>query len=159
MKHDDYKEGLKKTAESTEAKLVELFSERTSLAKEITRIDKEIARVKKYLIGTIQMIEGTSNVQLPPNLAKILAKRDQAGLKEKCIEVLKAAYEPLTATEVIKELQDIGYSLEYKKPLAVVSTTLKRLVESQEVRPTKKDGKTAYKWIGSENKNGEFSFD
>src|SRR5215208_4822303 len=152
MEYDDYKEGLRKTAEITEAELMKLFSKRTSLAQEIARIDKKIARIKKYLIGTIQMIEGTSKVQLPPNLAKILAKRDQAGLKEKCTEVLKAAYEPLTATEIIKELQDIGYSLEYKKPIAVISTTLKRLVGSQEIRSTKKDGKTAYKWIGSENK-------
>lgn len=146
MTDDSYKEDLKRTVESTESKLGKLLNERAVLAQEIARLDKEIARVKKYLIGTIQMIEDTSNAQLPPNLAKALVARDQAGLKEMCLEVLKAAYEPLTASEVIKELQDRGHPLIYKKPLPVISTTLKRLVDSGEAIPMKKDGKVAYEW-------------
>jgi hypothetical protein len=147
MRQDPFKEDLKKTAKSTEAKLAKLLSERASHAQEIARLDKEIARAKKYLLGTIQMIEGTSKVQLPANLAKSLAKQDQAGLKEMCLEILKAAYEALTPSEVIKELRDRGFPVdEYHKPLAVVKITLKRLVKDEQAKEEPKDGKAAYKW-------------
>ena len=147
MRQDTFKEDLKKTAKSTEAKLAKLLSERASHAQEITRLDKEIARAKKYLLGTIQMIEGTSKVQLPSNLAQILVREDQAGLKEMCCEVLKAAYDALTPSEVIKELRDRGFPVdEYKKPLAVINITLKRLVKDKEAKEEIKDGKTVYKW-------------
>lgn len=147
MGRDSYKEDLKKTAESTEAKLAKLLSERNSHAQEIARLDKEIARTKKYLLGTFQMLQGTSKVQLPANLAKTLAERDQSGLKEVCLEILKAAYEALTVAEVIKELRDRGFPVdEYKKPIAVIKITLNRLVDSGEAITTIKDGKPAYEW-------------
>ena len=37
---------------------------------------------------------------------------------------------------------------EYKQPLAVIHTTLKRLQEQGEVAPREKDGRTYYQWDG-----------
>jgi DNA-binding transcriptional MerR regulator len=148
MREDGFKQELKKTAENTEAKLAKLLSERASLSQQIARLDREIARIKKYLINTIQMIEGGSQKpKISRSLTNALAKRDQTGLKEMCLEVLKAAYGPLTVNEVIKELRERGFPVdEYKKPIAVVKITLSRLVDSREARPATKDGKAAFEW-------------
>lgn len=140
MKDDGYKEELRKTAERTEAKLSRLLNERADL-------DKEIARVKKYLINTLRMIQGTHRPQLDKRQAKILSEQAQSGLKEVCLEVLQGAYEPLTATEIVTELKERGFPIDdYRKPLAVISTTLKRLVKDQKIIEEDKEGRNAYRW-------------
>lgn len=140
MGQDDYKDELRRIAQKTEVKLVGLLSKRAEL-------DKEIARTKKFLINTLQMVEGTSNPEIAKKLAKAISEHKQSGLREMCLEVLQGAYEPLTATEIVKELTDRGFAMDikYKKPLAVISTTLKRLVD-KEIEQVKKEGKAAYRW-------------
>lgn len=139
MKKDAYLEELRKIAEKTEAKLKGLLSERAEL-------DKEIARTKKYLINTLQMIEGKSDPAIAKKLAATISKRGKAGLRDMCLEVLEGAYEPLTATDIVKELTDRGFAIDkYRKPLSVVSTTLKRLVLDKKAELVQKDGKAAYR--------------
>ena len=63
--------------------------------------------------------------------------------------------------ELLKENRDDWYSAidvrqllrgkkfpvdDYKQPLAVIHTTLKRLQEQGEIKPGERDGKTFYKW-------------
>ena len=65
--------------------------------------------------------------------------------------------------ELLKENRDGWYSAisvrrflrekefpvdDYKQPLAVIHTTLKRLQEQGEIKPGESDGKTFYKWDG-----------
>jgi hypothetical protein len=71
------------------------------------------------------------------------------GLTDACRAVLRSAKEPMTPADVRDRLAGIGVELGgYANPLAAIHTTLKRLVEAEELTITAlgPSGKLAYVW-------------
>jgi hypothetical protein len=133
MKRESHsiKEQVKQLTADAEARLAELLDMRADL-------DVEIVRLRQVLKGLHPVLEDNY---------KAGSRREKPGIKQMCFKILQTAYEPLTATEIVKELKERGFPIDdYTKPLAVVSTTLKRMVANGEALPTSKDGKAAYKW-------------
>jgi hypothetical protein len=74
------------------------------------------------------------------------------GLTEACTTVLRGARkEWMNTTEIMSGLRELGFALEkYKAPMASITTTVNRMVDSGEVvsTPRTNPGATEYKWVG-----------
>jgi hypothetical protein len=127
------KEQAKQLAANTEAELAELLGMRADL-------DKEIVRLRQVLKGLQPVLDDNY---------KAGRSNKRPSIKQMCIEILQTSYEALTATEIVNELKERRFPVVYEKPIAVVSITLKRLVDKGEATEEKKAGRAAYKLKGS----------
>jgi hypothetical protein len=131
------KEEATRLAQQAETDLMELLSQRAEL-------DEKIIRLRQFLKGLQPILGADYKSKLGQRSTKSSVE-EESGLKETCLEILQTAYEPLTATQIVNELRERGFSIDkYSNPLAVVSTTLKRLVKNKEAYKKDIDGKTAY---------------
>lgn len=91
---------------------------------ENVRKQEELAGLSAQLRQTIAALERTCGIQ-PTNTL---------GITDAVVDVLRLSPDrPLEPPEVKRALQEIGYDLsKYRNPLAVIHTTLKRLIESEE---------------------------
>ena len=126
-----------KALEDAQAELVELTNQRAD-------IDRRIARLKAF-IAAARNVNPASFTEAVQNWLNDFVV--PASLKDACVQVLHAAYKALTSSEVVYELRELGFDIDsYSNPVAVVTTTLKRLVESSEaLEEDRPDGKKAYK--------------
>lgn len=130
MKEDSIIQAYK----DAKAKLAGLITEREELDRQIARLKQYIVSVEPF-VAEQRDIERVTNRLYPPD----------AGLKAMCLEALTAAYVPLTPAEIVARFKEMQFDIDkYSNPLAVVTTTLKRLVESGEAEEVEKDGKKAY---------------
>jgi hypothetical protein len=129
MTNDTYEHGF----EAAKAELIELSNQRAA-------IDRRISRLKLYLSAA----EGVMDKPAGSIQTAFAAE----GLKENCLDILRAAYKSLTPAEVVYELREYGVDIDrYSNPVAVVTTTLKRLLDSGEVVEEEllPSGKKAYR--------------
>jgi hypothetical protein len=121
-----------KAYEDAKAELIELTNQRGQL-------DRRIARLKQLVAGMEAVIKDKGEQFI---LRALVAE----GLQENCLDVLQAAYKKLAPAEVVYELRERGVDVDkYANPTAVVTTSLKRLVESGKVEEEKDaDGKIRY---------------
>lgn len=128
MKKELYKQALK-----------EERKELADLLERQAELEILIARKRKDIASLAQLANDNDSVNF------ILK---DVGLTDACREVLKAATEPLTPSEVAVQLELMGYDTSgYKNLLASLYTTLKRMTISLEAEETEKDGKKAFGFI------------
>ena len=70
----------------------------------------------------------------------------ESSLTDDIYRIISNAEQPLTTSEVRKELNELGGSLaEHRNPLASINAILNRLEESGRVKETVKDGRKAWR--------------
>ena len=124
MANDDYQRALAAATKEYEA-----------LAAERTRIDQRLTELA-HSIGTLTRLCGYT-----PTVSW--------GFADACRAVLRSSRVPMTPAEGRDRLSGIGFDLEaYANPLAAIHTTLKRLVEAEELKIAviAPAGKLAYVW-------------
>jgi hypothetical protein len=95
-----------------------------------------------------------STKQMIVSLRAILGRRTEVevglGMKEACLQVIRASIKPLTLGQVGKELEKIGFGLStYSNPMSAIKNTLTRMVGKElEVNTVK--GKKLYELSGEE---------
>lgn len=108
-------------------------------------LEVKIARTKRKVALLSQLCEETDELAPIPDL-------DLGGLSEACKTVLRASRIGwMNITEVMKALGELGFPLDrYKAPMASISTTVNRMVESGDVVQNREstEGATEYKWLG-----------
>jgi len=130
-----------KIYEATRTKIAELENERAEL-------DREIARRRQFLLNLGRMLgkEG-------PSPSK--GKYQGAGMKAACALVLKAAYEPLTPTDVHERLKEAQFAFAKRaNPVSIVGITLRRMAQAGEVINHGSERRPSYVWkwpAGTEN--------
>ena len=132
MKADDYR----KTLNGIRAELEEFYGRE--------------AELEQNLIEVREHIEGL--VDASKSLARIVGEEQEEafiGITEATRKILRAGRHRVWAPKTVRtRLRKKEFPLEkYKNPLAVVHTTLRRLEKQGEIRTTKKNGKTFYRWV------------
>jgi len=125
--------------------LKEAKDELSQLLASKEQIEIEIARQKRKVAALAELCgEG--------DFSEMSVDLDLGGLSEACATVLRGSREiSLTAAQIMSELRELGFDLEkYKAPLASITTTVNRMVESGEVIVLKGAavGSKEYKWAG-----------
>jgi hypothetical protein len=146
IEKDKYKKALEEAQRDLQmmrSKRANLLDERETIDDHLQDTDKEI----KQLQETIESLARLCNIELPRGLlAQRLLLDPRFGLTDAVRQLLKKASSALTAIEVRDALVAGGFDAsEYSNLLASVHTTLKRLVQSGELLPVDKDGKSAHK--------------
>jgi hypothetical protein len=106
---------------------------------DLKRLQAQQSDIDKKIASTKQMI-----VSLRTLLGKRAEVEAGLGLKEACLQVLRASSNPLQLGQVGRELERIGYSLRgYSNPMSAIRNTLSRMVGKEiEVHAVK--GKKLY---------------
>ena len=135
----DIDQETRRLRSEAQAELEELTRQDTQLQRRIARLEQFISKLSLSIDAPlVDANEATKHL------------RRSYGLTGMCLLALKASYKPLTPSEVVGRLKEMGFNIErYESPIAVVTTTLKRLIKKDEVIETKKDGKKAYYYTGS----------
>jgi hypothetical protein len=142
---DELIEDAKKLYENAKTELIELTKTLAELEQTRAKAEQRIAQLRKLMIGLEPMLAGEDVIGF------IDSAFPDLGLKGMIVGVLGAASKSLTPSEIVYELRELfRYDIDkYSNPIAVVTTTLKRMIESGEAgEETRPDGKTAYKLIG-----------
>ena len=105
---------------------------------------ESIEAEKSLIEQRIKLVEETVSALSP--LCSDEDGAESVGLKEACIQVLKNATEALTVPEIKAHLhaQGVHMSTSYKNPLAVLHTTLNRLVVSGDAKKLDDKGKIKF---------------
>ena len=115
------------------------------LTKQREELETQIARTKRKVALLSQLCDETGELAPIPDL-------DLGGLTEACATVLRGARkEWMNTTEIKEALRELGYPLDkYKAPMASITTTVSRMVDSGEVvvSPRTNPGAAEYKWVG-----------
>ncbi|HLY60669.1 MAG TPA: hypothetical protein VKV95_07865 [Terriglobia bacterium] len=118
-----YRETLRKAQED----FAGLIAKRTDIDEQLVKLSKTIASLQSLLRGD-------------KTRAEMALKFSDA-----CRYVLRGSRAPKTPKEIRDDLVAIGFPVEeYQNVLACVHTTMKRLVENDEVKSVKVGGKSAY---------------
>jgi hypothetical protein len=116
-------------------------------------LEVQIARTKRKIALLSQLCDETDTLAPIPDL-------DLGGLTEACRSVLRASRkEWMNTTEIMNGLRELGFPLDkYKAPMASVTTTVTRMVDSGDVIPSLKSnpGATEYKWVGWSGRSQEY---
>jgi len=87
---------------------------------------------------------------------KLISAIKETGLTDAIRTVLKAAERHLTAPEIRKRLEQIGYDVsDYQNFLATLYLTLQRLEKQGEVHSAKFEGKNVYAWQRARDENAQ----
>jgi hypothetical protein len=106
---------------------------------ELKALQTKQAEIDKQIVSTKQMI-----VSLRALLGKKTDVGAAIGLKDGCLQVLRAAETPLTLAQVATELEKIGFSLgRYSNPMSAVKNTLARMI-GKEIKVETTKGKKRY---------------
>ncbi|HLK32857.1 MAG TPA: hypothetical protein VKT29_07180 [Terriglobales bacterium] len=120
-------------------------------------IMKRIGTVKQTIIGLANLFGDDILDDELLNLVDRKANGRQPGFTRACRMVLIEAKLPLTAREVVLQMQQKfpGVLVNHKDPLASVTTVLNRLVAYGEARAaTNQNGKRAWEWIAERAESG-----
>ena len=130
--NSEYKNKL----DTAREELAQMFHKRSELDIKIAKQQRKVA----YLAGLADETEETDE----------LLELGLTGLTNACRSVLRAAPgKALTPIEIRDRIVHLHFPIDqYKNILASIHNTLKRLVESKEIRAAKLlDGKDAYVWV------------
>lgn len=114
------------------------------LLREREEIEVRIAKQKRRIAALAQLCEDENELDKPLLL-------ELGGMTEACSTVLRASRkEAINVTEILANLKELGFPLDgYKSPVASVTTTVNRLVESGVVKMFRVTGEgRVYKWVG-----------
>jgi hypothetical protein len=137
------------TKDSRKRMLDELRGDLDECLERRKQLDKEIARLRVAIVGLERVVMGESPEQKREDLQSLLRLGTKGGLKDMVIEVLRGADGPLTATEVVRGLDELRFDFgENVSKLGVVTVTLARLAKSGEAETIGIKGKKAYRWRG-----------
>jgi hypothetical protein len=138
--NDELVQNAKKLYEGAKADLVESVQALSELERKRAELEERISQLRKLMVGLEPMLAGEDVA------AFIDSAFPDVGLKSMCIGVLQATNKALTPSEILRELRDLfHYDVDkYSNPTAVITTTLKRMVESGEAIPRNRDGRTVY---------------
>ena len=140
--------------------LDELQAELKNSVRQRDELEKRIASLRQSVTGLLRLRDASFDDDEPPALDVWSAQQRQieasiaevidggaftAKLSEACRAVVKSAKRPVTAGEVRRELEVMGFFSGYgSNPLSAIHTTLKR---DQYIRNFKNaDGKTVYEF-------------
>ena len=121
-----------------------LYAEKEQIQKRLAQIEARLLNLKQTVAALSQLVD--QNFLRDVKIKYDLVLATKAGLKETCLQVLRARFpKPLTASDMKATMESIGYDTKkYANSIAVIEMTLKRLVpaEAEEVYV---EGKKAYK--------------
>jgi len=131
-----YKRDLKEAREELDG----LLEKRAALDKKIAKLLLEIGSLARLTGGW------DSIAQLISNTKK--ATVQELGLKASCREVLLAADDPLTPSEVVQRIEELGLRRTDASLLASIHTTLRRMAQQGQAEEMgTKAGRKAYKLV------------
>lgn len=114
------------------------------------QLEVQIAKTKRKVALLSQLCDETDTLAPIPDL-------DLGGLTEACRTVLRASRkEWMNSTEIKNGLAELGFPLDkYKAPMASITTTVNRMVETGDVVQSNNanPGAVEYKWLGMSNKS------
>lgn len=136
-------------------KLRETSNRRHELVSDLASLDDEIHKLRQGIFGLLALIESESEYDhirrdYPQLFEQVVDPR--LGLTEAIRQMMKTDVKFYSPTEVRDAVVRRTTALDsHKNPLASVHTTLKRLVDADEViTAIDNDGKTTYGYIGDE---------
>jgi hypothetical protein len=127
------------------------------LLRQRAEIMKRIGTVKQTIIGLANLFGDDVLDDELLNLVDRKGSGRQPGFTRACRMVLIESKRPLTAREVVTEMQErfAGVLVNHKDPLASVTTVLNRLVAYGEAQSaSNQTGKRAWEWIADSPTNG-----
>jgi hypothetical protein len=131
MKKDSYVQAYK----DAKAELSELTSQRDEL-------EQRIARLKQFIVSIQPFVAEERDID---RIHERLYGSD-TGLKDMCLEIIKAATGPLSSSEIVPKLRVVGFDIDkYSNPIAVVVTTLGRLAHKGDIIEERKEGIKVYR--------------
>jgi hypothetical protein len=153
------------TNENYKQALVDAMKENHDLIKQIAELDRRRARLIETITTLMRLVGGENGLDMDSfleenqELAAYLEMGDYAeelGLSESVRQVLLANGGWMSATQVKDGLIRLGINMmDYRNPLAVIHTTLKRLVEGGDVLRDifEPETKAKFRWNTSEFKH------
>jgi hypothetical protein len=115
-------------------------TEIAELERESAELDREIARKRQFLLSLGRMLGKDGPVRSK-------GKYQGQGLTPACALVLKAAYEPLSPTDVYERLKDAQFRFAKRaSPVSTIGITLKRLADSGKALRQGSDRRPLYTW-------------
>ncbi len=128
---------FKADLERYRAKLAELEARQRDLDDERERIGHTMEHVNK-MIASLTVLSGEAEGSVPIN---------SLGMTDAIRAILKKATEPMAAPDIMAALTEGRFDMsKYAQPISVVHTTLKRLLEKEEVETRAAQGKLLYGW-------------
>jgi hypothetical protein len=128
---------FKADLERYRAKLAELEERQRNLDAERERIGHTMEHVRK-MIESLSVLSGEVAGSVPIS---------SLGITDAIRTVLKKAAEPMSAPDIMAALTEGRFDMsKYAQPISVVHTTLKRLLEKEEVETRAAQGKLLYGW-------------
>jgi len=124
--------------------LQEAQEQLSSMLQEFEDLQTKIAKQKRRIAALAELCEGSDTTGAPVQI-------DMGGLTDACRTVLRAYYKEWLSIGAIQQaLIKFGFPiLEYKAPMASLTTTVNRLVEAGEVEPIRvSGGSREFKWAG-----------
>lgn len=115
-----------------------------ALLRKREEIEVSIARQKRKVAAWAELCDESE-------FSDKLLDLDLGGLTDVCRTAMRASRrEWMTANEIMNAIRELGFPLnEYKAPMATVTTTVNRLVESGEAEDKRPNlGLIQYKWVG-----------
>ena len=114
------------------------------LLRQREKLEVLIAKQKRRISALAELCEDERST-IQPAIVEL------GGLTEACITALRASHKDgISVAEIQNTLKELGFPLkEYKAPLASITTTVNRLVESGVVKTFRvSGGGKEYKWVG-----------
>jgi hypothetical protein len=145
-----------------QATLDTLQKELTQLIKQRQEIENQIAATRQTVLGLMQLRDASLDDAEPNfddspagNFGKMMHELNTSvsalfipdNLTAACRSVVQSSSQPLTAGDIKREVELLGYDFsDYKNnPISAVYAILQRLDEVRSIK--RSDGKTVYEWI------------
>jgi hypothetical protein len=114
-------------------------------------LDKEIARVHAVMTNLQNLCADEDQRDFWSGAERVIKADLRVGITEAVRVILQENFFPMTAVDLKKQVEARKLKIQdYKSPLAVIHTVLKRLVQSGDVRVVAPiNGLKAYQWISS----------
>ena len=136
MRNEDYR----KAYESAAKELDELLQRQAAMEERIIALRKTM-----NVLSVLCQQTGIDTSDIDAAHAKLF-QMIESSLTEDILKIVNASSEPLTTADVRDQLKELGGSLaEHRNPLASINAILNRLVESNRVQVTEKDGRKAWR--------------
>ena len=114
-------------------------------------LDQKIARLQAVVTDLQNLCAEQDRKNFQKGIDRVIKADLKVGITESARVILQENFFPMTANEVKEKIEARKLNLaRYSNALAVIHTTLKRLVQGGEVRIVpRENGKKAYQWITS----------
>ncbi len=138
---------------SAESLVQRLHSDLNQLVQQRAEVMRNIATIKKTILGLALLFGDNLLSKDLQDLVGVSPGERKPGLTKACRFILMDAESPLSAHDVVDQLQSQSPAIlaEHKDPLASVTTVLNRLADYKEAqRVFLSNGRRAWKWAVEE---------